>query len=84
MENLESEIGEIKRRNARVEADKAWETSYTRRAIITVFTYICSAAVFLLIGASNPYLAALVPALAYALSTVTMPALKALWLKSRK
>jgi len=84
MKDLESEIGKIKRRNARVEADKAWETSYARRGTITLFTYLCSAAVFLIIGAPNPYLAALVPALAYVLSTVTMPALKALWLKSRK
>lgn len=84
MKDPKAEIEEIKRRNARVEADKAWETSHTRRATITVFTYLCSATVFVVIGASNPYLVALVPALAYALSTVTLPALKGLWLKNRR
>jgi hypothetical protein len=31
MENLEKEIQEIKERNARVELDKKWETSKTRK-----------------------------------------------------
>jgi hypothetical protein len=33
------EVGEIKARNRRVELDKAWETSLTRRSIIAAITY---------------------------------------------
>ena len=40
MKNLEKEIKEIKERNKRVELDKKWETSYTRKICICVLTYI--------------------------------------------
>ncbi len=35
---LNSEIEEIKKRNAKVEADKAWEISWTLKDIISVLT----------------------------------------------
>ena len=38
--SLGKEIEKIKERNKRMEADKAWETSFTRRALISVATYI--------------------------------------------
>ena len=38
--NLEKEIESIKKRNKRVELDKKWETSFTRRAFICALTYI--------------------------------------------
>ena len=38
--DLEKEIKEIKERNKRVELDKKWETSWTRRICIMVLTYI--------------------------------------------
>ena len=38
--DFEKEITEIKERNKRVEKDKAWETSWTRRICIMVLTYI--------------------------------------------
>ena len=41
-EKIESEIKNIKARNARVELDKKWETSWTRRFCICVLTYIIS------------------------------------------
>ena len=37
---LENEILQIKERNKRVELDKAWETSWTRKICIMVLTYI--------------------------------------------
>ena len=33
---IENEIKKIKERNKRVELDKAWETSYTRRIFILI------------------------------------------------
>ena len=36
---LEKQLNEIKKRNQRVELDKKWETSYTRRIFIMLITY---------------------------------------------
>jgi len=81
--DVEAEIKSIKERNARVEADKAWETSFARRAIIAAGTYVLSAIFLLTINAQNPYLAALVPALGFLISTLTLPFLKAAWPRGR-
>jgi hypothetical protein len=81
--DIETEIKSIKERNARVEADKAWETSLARRMAIAIGTYILSAIFLLAINAQNPYLAALVPALGFLLSTLTLPFLKTAWLHGR-
>lgn len=40
MEELKKEIEQIEKRNKRVEIDKAWETSFTRRVCIMLLTYI--------------------------------------------
>ena len=38
--DLGKEIKKIQERNKRVELDKAWETSWTRRICIMILTYI--------------------------------------------
>jgi len=78
-DELKRELRAIKERNARVEADKAWETSKTRRGLIASVTYLLSVLIFNMINAPNPWLTALVPAAAYALSTLTLPFLKKWW-----
>ena len=40
LKDLENEINNIKTRNKRVELDKKWETSWTRRICICILTYI--------------------------------------------
>ncbi|VVC03915.1 Uncharacterised protein [Candidatus Burarchaeum australiense] len=77
---LKRELHSIKQRNARVEADKAWETSAARRGLITLMTYVLAVILFVIIAAPNPWLTALVPAAAYALSTLTLPFVKDWWL----
>ena len=47
MKNLEKEIKEIKERNKRVELDKRWETSLTRRLCICILTICNSSFIFL-------------------------------------
>ena len=76
------EINLIKERNRQVETDKAWETSNTKRAIITVMTYIVIVIFLFIINAPSPWLTALVPTIGYLLSTLTMPLFKKLWIKS--
>jgi hypothetical protein len=73
-------LQEIKERNARVEADKAWETSKARRGIIALFTYFIVVLFLVLIDAPNPWMTALVPAGAYVLSTLTLPFVKRWWI----
>ena len=80
MENLEQKIQQIEERNIKVEADKAWETSWTRRLLITVFTYLAIGVYLWAIEIQRPWLNAIVPAVAFMLSTLTMPFFKKLWL----
>ncbi len=76
-DNLEA----INARNARVEADKAWETSLTRRICIACFTYMIASLYMAFLGIDLFYLHAAVPTGGYLLSTLTLPLLKAWWLK---
>ena len=81
IENLEKEIKIIKERNRRVEADKAWETSWFRIFFIAAITYIIAAIVLYFIGAKNFLLNALVPTIGYFLSTQSLPAIKRWWIR---
>jgi len=81
LEQLEEEIEKIKKRNRRVEADKAWETSYTRRILLMIFTYLAIGVYLVVIKIPNPWLNAIVPAVAFMLSTLTLPFFKKIWLK---
>ena len=83
MENFEQRLQQVEQRNKKVEADKAWETSWTRRALLMLFTYIAIGAYLQAIEISRPWLNAVVPALGFMLSTLTMPWFKKLWLKNR-
>ncbi|MFA5155632.1 MAG: hypothetical protein WC453_04330 [Patescibacteria group bacterium] len=84
MDNLESRISQIESRNQSVEADKAWETSWCRRALLVIFTYLAIGAYLWVINIPQPWLNAVVPAVAFMLSTLTMPIFKKIWLKRRK
>ena len=76
------DFDDIKQRNARVEADKAWETSWTRRALIALGTYIIVSLYLLVLGVENYWLHALVPTGGFLLSTLSLPVIKNMWLKS--
>ncbi len=81
IEELQQEIEEIKKRNRRVEADKAWETSWARRLIILGLTYVVIVVFFTFARLPKPFVNAIVPALAFVLSTMTIPFFKSWWLK---
>lgn len=76
------DLEEIKNRNTRVEADKAWETSWTRRLLITIATYITIMIYLTFLGMERVYLHALVPAMGYFLSTLTLPIFKQYWIQN--
>lgn len=53
--SLEKDIKDIKQRNKRVEVDKAWETSWTRKIVIAVLTYIVIVLFFVFAGLPKPF-----------------------------
>ena len=77
--DIQKELAALHERNKRVEADKAWELSWTRRIFIVAVTYIFSALWLLAIGDTKPFLKALIPTAGYVLSTFTLPPLKRWW-----
>ena len=82
IKKLEEEIEVIKQRNAKVEADKAWETSYFRVFLISAIIYVIAIKVMYFIGSENYFLNALVPAIGYFLSVQSLPFIKKWWIKS--
>ena len=84
MENkeLEEEIIKIKERNKRVELDKAWETSWTRRICICILTYIIVIIYSYLIRMyDNILLSSLVPVIGFTLSTLSLKYIRKFWEK---
>lgn len=83
-EELKKELQKIQKRNKRVEADKAWETSWTRRFLVFALTYIVILTFFLVANFPEPYSNALVPSLAFILSTASVSVVKKWWIKQQK
>ena len=79
---LESEISKIKARNARVELDKKWETSWTRRICICVLTYLVVVLYsFITSQGSNIFLSSLVPVIGFTLSNLSLGLVRKVWEK---
>lgn len=79
--DIQQRLRAIEDRNARVEADKAWEVSLTRRATIAGITYLTAAALLWTTGNANPLLGALIPCAGYVLSTLSLPWIKRFWMR---
>lgn len=84
IENLNQRVLVIEQRNRRVEADKAWETSFARKVVIGLLTYITISSFMVIIEVRQPLLNALVPTGGFILSTLTLPWIKSIWLRSQK
>ena len=84
MDDLNKRIISIELRNKRVEMDKAWEVSWTRKILILVLTYIFAFLYLKIADTTNPLLGALVPCLGFFLSTLTLKFIKKLWIKKTK
>ena len=83
MENLEKEIAEIKERNKRVELDKKWETSWTRKICIMFLTYLVVVLYsFIIQKFNNVWLSSLVPVFGFILSTLSIRFIRKIWEKS--
>ena len=84
MENkeLEKEIIQIKERNKRVELDKKWETSWTRKICIMILTYIVVIIYsYVIRNIDNILLSSLVPVIGFTLSTLSLKIVRKIWEK---
>ena len=82
--NIEKEIEDIKMRNKRVELDKSWETSLTRKICIMILTYIVVVTYSYLIRENNNiYLSSLVPVIGFTLSTLSLKFIRKIWEKNK-
>ena len=82
--NLVKEILDIKNRNRRVELDKAWETSKTRKLIICIITYLFISLTMYSLEIEEPLINAIIPTLGFFLSTLTIGFAKNIWIKKQK
>ena len=78
--NTKKEIEKIKERNSRVETDKAWEVSYTRKIIIAVLTYFTVVSFFIVANLPNPFVNSIVPTIGFLLSTLGLEIFKKMWI----
>lgn len=76
---LEKRILSIENRNKRVEVDKAWETSKTRRLLLALFTYLAIALYLKYVLQIEPWLNAIIPSIGFLFSTLTLPFFKKIW-----
>ena len=83
MQSLEERVQKIEERNKAVEQDKKWETSISRRVLLMAFSYVAVAVFFIIIKIENPWINAIVPALAFMIQQLSMPFFKRLWTSSR-
>jgi hypothetical protein len=83
LELLEQELELIKQRNARVEADKAWELSRARIGSICLITYVVASVLLYVIGTERFWLGALVPTLGFFLSAQSLAVVKGWWINSQ-
>lgn len=83
--NVEEEIKKIQDRNKRVELDKAWETSWTRKICIMILTYIVVIIYsYLIRHYDNIFLSSLVPVIGFTLSTLSLKLVRNIWEKKIK
>lgn len=78
--DLEERIKKIEERNKKVELDKTWETSWTRKIFIMILTYIVVIVYSYLIRKyNNILLSSLVPVIGFTLSTLSLKLIRKIW-----
>lgn len=83
IQQIKTELENIKKRNLKVEIDKAWETSLMRKIIIIVLTYFTVVLFFYFANLPNPFVNSIVPAIGFILSSLSLPYFKKLWIKNK-
>ena len=81
---IEEEIKKIQERNKRVEMDKRWETSVTRRICIAILTYaVVVIYSYLIKNFDNVLLSSIVPVIGFILSTLSLKIIRKIWQRNK-
>jgi hypothetical protein len=80
-QELLQRIEKIEERNSKVESEKAWEVSWVRFWSNAAATYLTMVLLLWTIDGPYPPLHAIVPTIGYVLSTLSIPTVKAWWVK---
>ena len=83
-QNIIDRLQSIEERNRKVEADKKWETSYTRMFLLGAITCLVALIFLVLTKLPQPLLNAFVPAIGFMLSVQTLPMVKSRWMRHQK
>lgn len=85
LKEVEQEIVQIKSRNKKVELDKKWETSWTRKICIMILTYIVVVIYsYLIRNNNNIFLSSIVPVIGFTLSTLSLKYVRRVWENKEK
>ncbi len=84
MADIEKRLSVIEARNRRVELDKAWETSWTRRLSIGVLTYLVIVIYLSIIHNDAPFINGAVPVVGFLLSTLVLRRVKEIWTNKKE
>jgi hypothetical protein len=79
LEEITKRLEKVEQRNKRVELDKAWETSWTRKVLLIVFTYFAIGLYMMAIGVPHWWINAIVPAVGFLLSTLSLQYFRKFW-----
>lgn len=79
MKDLEKRVEMIEERNAKVELDKAWETSWARRISIGLLTYGVIVIYLIAIDNDKPFINAAVPVVGFFFSTLVLRQVRNIW-----
>ena len=60
---------------------QAWETSFTRKVLVAILTYIVIVLFFIVAELPKPFINSIVPTAGFVLSTSSLPFFKKIWLK---
>lgn len=70
----------IEKRNKKVEKNKLWETSWTRRICIMILTYIIVIIYsYMIRNYDNILLSSIVPVIGFTLSTLSLKLIRKIW-----
>ncbi len=83
LDQIDGRLRKVEERNRRVEAEKSWEVSWTRRLSLAALTYVAIAILMWALEIPDPLVNAIIPAVALLLSGPTMNIVKELWIKTQ-
>ena len=84
IEDIAKRVDALETRNRRVDSDKAWEVSWTRRVSIMLLTYFVVVLYLKFVVHIDPWINALVPIIGFLLSNLTLSFIKNEWLVRRR